>query len=185
MGKLTYGVGFSDGPTSTDGVACPYHQRWRDMLKRCYSKSYLEKKPSYVGCSVCDEWLIFSNFKLWMMSQKWENQHLDKDIIGDGKLYSPTTCAFISQSLNQFVNKGGSDKPSGVTYIANKNRFLAQIGRRGRSGYIGVYTTFEQANLAYLNEKAKMAKSLAYEQTDSRIIKSLLTKYKEVLSSDY
>lgn len=181
MSKLTYGVGFSDGPSSINGVVCPYHQRWRDMLKRCYSKSYLERKPSYVGCSVSDEWLTFSNFKEWMITQKWENQHLDKDILGDGKIYSAKNCVFISQRLNQFVNNGGSDKPSGVTYLSNKNRFLAQIGRQRKSGYIGLYKTFEAAHHAYLIEKRKMAEDLALEQDDVRIRNALLTKYSEVL----
>jgi hypothetical protein len=154
------------------------------MLKRCYSQAYLKSKPSYIGCVVCDEWLTFSNFKTWMMTQNWNGRHLDKDILGDGKIYSPDNCSFISQHVNQFVNMGGSDKPTGVTYIPNKNRFLAQIGRRGKSGYIGLYKTFELANNAYLVEKRKMAEDLASEQDDARIRKALLTKYSEVKLSD-
>ena len=73
--KLVYGVGINDVNyviriveqlPKTNGKRkekliwkCPFYSRWASMLERCYSKSLLEKYPSYIGCSVCEEWLIF------------------------------------------------------------------------------------------------------------------------------
>lgn len=74
------------------------------MLERCYSEKLLESNPSYIGTSVCSEWLYATAFKEWMEKQNWQGKSLDKDIIVPGsKLYSPDTCAFVSQATNLFV----------------------------------------------------------------------------------
>ena len=81
---------------------CPFYRRWVHMLERCYSERYQEKKPTYIGCTVCEEWLRFSNFKSWMETQDWEGKHLDKDLLVEGnKIYSPDTCilVYLSQML--------------------------------------------------------------------------------------
>ena len=61
--KLTFGVGIKDISTPTGDIQ--YHL-WQEMLKRCYYEPHLKKEPAYRGCTVCDEWLTFSNFKRWM-----------------------------------------------------------------------------------------------------------------------
>lgn len=32
------------------------YQAWQSILERCYDNKYLEKSPTYIGCSVCEEW---------------------------------------------------------------------------------------------------------------------------------
>ena len=84
---------------------CPHYRAWRGMLSRCYSAKYQEKQPTYIGCSVSEEWLTFSNFKAWMEKQKWEGMHLDKDLLIEGnKIYSADTCVFVSPLVNTFIN---------------------------------------------------------------------------------
>ena len=73
------------------------------MLQRCYSESHLVRQPTYKGCSVCEEWLTFSNFKSWMEQQDWEGKQLDKDLlVYKNKIYSPETCVFVSSVINSF-----------------------------------------------------------------------------------
>lgn len=78
--KLVYGVGINDAdyPTTQREKVngewkitwrCLYYDRWVSMLTRCYSSKCHEKQPTYKGCSVCDEWLTFSNFRKWMEQQ--------------------------------------------------------------------------------------------------------------------
>ena len=93
--KLVCGVGINDAgyvvmefeTIIVDGKrkrkrvwACPYHQTWKGMLERCYSTKFQERNPTYIGCTVSKEWLVFSNFRAWMMTQDWQGKHLDKDI---------------------------------------------------------------------------------------------------------
>lgn len=181
MSKLTYGVGISDDPSVVGGVKCPYRQRWSDMLKRCYSEKYHKDKPSYVDCFVCPEWLTFSNFKAWMEKQDWEGNVLDKDILFEGnKEYRPDCCVFVTHDVNQFINKGGKRNGLmlGVTWLPDKNRYLAQVGRaKQQSGYIGLFQTELSAHNAYLSKKSELAIELASKQTDKRIADALIKRY--------
>jgi len=93
---LVFGVATSDSSYVTqktiDGVmvVCPFYRKWISMLTRCYSKNYQLRHPTYKGCSVSDEWLLFSAFKSWMKKQDWDGKQLDKDLLISGnKIYSP------------------------------------------------------------------------------------------------
>jgi hypothetical protein len=44
---------------------CPYYARWVAMLKLCYSPKVHANVPSYLNCSVCEEWKTFSVFRQW------------------------------------------------------------------------------------------------------------------------
>lgn len=83
---------------------------WFQMLRRCYDKDQQQRSRgrSYVGCTVCDRWLVLSNFANDIMNidgyEKWRDYHgycLDKDTIKHGnKEYSPSTCCFIPYTEN-------------------------------------------------------------------------------------
>lgn len=105
--RLVYGVGVNDAdymlkPTVNGRrECCPFYQKWKSMLERCYSDKNFKKYPSYIGCTVCYEWLIFSKFKSWMENQDWKGKQLDKDIrVKGNKIYSPETCSFVSHAVN-------------------------------------------------------------------------------------
>lgn len=116
--KLVCGVGINDANYQVSGFKlksdgrvcacrCPYYEKWYQMLRRCHSKNRAVKFPNYEGCSVCEEWLYFSNFKEWMEGQNWEDRQLDKDFLIEGnKVYNPDTCVFIPQELNKFITTG-------------------------------------------------------------------------------
>ena len=98
--------------------SCPYYDRWKIMLARCYDDKYHTKYPTYKDCVVCDEWKTFSNFKSWMEKQDWEGKHLDKDILGDGTVYEERSCSFILPIVNTFLTEANSirgDYPLGVS----------------------------------------------------------------------
>lgn len=86
------------------------------MLERCYNEKYLESYPSYIGTSVCSEWLYTTTFKEWMEKQDWQGKCLNKDIIVPrSKLYSPDTSAFVLQATNLFVL--ARDAVEGITRL--------------------------------------------------------------------
>lgn len=100
-----FGVGFlgvGEHKTSINGRETPHYKAWKNMLARCYDDNTQSKNPTYIGCSVCNEWLSFQVFSDWYLRNKPSgNYHLDKDtkVIGN-KLYSPETCLFITASEN-------------------------------------------------------------------------------------
>ena len=117
--KLVYDVGLNDADYKVQEFTtvvdengkegrklawmCPFYRKWTEMLKRCYSPIYQERHPTYIGCSTCRDWLVFSNFKMWMETQDWEGKELDKDILFPGnKVYGPATCVFVDKRVNTF-----------------------------------------------------------------------------------
>ena len=198
MGKkrLVYGVGYNDSKEVTVTIIkhhcevtgklvgkkllkCPFYSRWKDMLKRCYSGKY----PSYEDVVVCQEWLTFSNFKVWMEKQDWEGKQLDKDLLFIGnKLYSPSTCLFVSRDVNLFItesDKARGEFPIGVTFDKATGKFLSQCRNLicTGSGHIGRYLTPEEAGRAWLVRKLELAKLLAAEQDDPIVAEALVRRY--------
>lgn len=103
--KLIYGVGVNDYPDTTkiNGFEIKEYRVWKDMLKRCFSESYRSKNQCYDDVSCCPSWLLFSNF-LKDVSDK-ENAfadgfHLDKDVLGSGKIYDKESVCFLPQEIN-------------------------------------------------------------------------------------
>lgn len=172
--KLVQGVGVNDADymvtTKLDGkkVLCPYYIRWQDMLQRCYSKKFHERQPTYVGCSVCEEWLIFSNFKSWMIKQNWKGNELDKDIKYTGnKIYSPDTCLFVTSKINKLLIDSAATRgeyPLGVTFCKASKKFRSRCSADFNLNYLGLFDTPEQASEAYVKFKVKLILSTAEQQ---------------------
>ncbi len=119
--KLVHGIGINDLDEQVyiNCRAIKAYDCWCQVLNRCYSIKSQIKRPTYVGCTVCDEWKYFSNFKKWHDENYREGFHLDKDILIEGnKVYSPETCVFVPQYLNAILNDHGrarGDLPLGIT----------------------------------------------------------------------
>lgn len=174
------GVGINDaGYTvkSRGKITCPYYKVWYSMINRVYAPSHGNHHSCYKGVAVCKEWHTFSSFKTWMQSQDWEGNFLDKDILGDGTLYSPDTCIFITRDVNNFISRE-RESANGLPHGVHQNKsgsFVATCGRSGvkGSGYIGSYPTAQLAREAYLSRKAQMAEVLI-SVTENEIVKNKL-----------
>lgn len=181
--NLICGVGTNDATyniTTKVGdrrYTCPYYARWYGMLSRCYDKNYLVRYPTYKGCSVCESWLTFSNFKRWMVKQSWKGLELDKDIITLGnKIYSSDNCAFVPQSLNSLIidHKPSRGKyPLGVCFHKQDKKYQAQLNYKKKKIYLGQYSTSKEASLAYITGKIKVILEAIEEQQDNRVITGL------------
>lgn len=148
---------------------------WYSMIRRCYSYIYQKNKPTYEGCTVCDEWLYFSNFKKWYDENYIEGFQLDKDIIIRGnKVYSPETCCFVPKEINIiFQNKSKRiyDLPIGV-YKTRYNKYRASLHINGKRVIIGNFNSPEEAFEEYKKEKEKYIKELANKWKDKIDIKA-------------
>lgn len=76
--RLLYGVGINDVDrhvwTKVNGkrVVCPFYSVWGGMLMRCYAEQLHVKRPSYIGCSVVDEWVRLTGFEKWISISNFE-----------------------------------------------------------------------------------------------------------------
>lgn len=179
---LIYGVGRNDAPYNVnptiDGkqVMCAFYAKWQDMLRRCYDEAFQKRQPTYKGCRVDPQWHSFMCFRAWMETQDWEGNELDKDILGDGKLYSPETCVFVPKALNMFTVDRAAGRgawPIGVSFDHNRQKFQAKINVNGRSKNLGRFDTQLEAHLAWASAKAGLALDWAARMTDQRIAEAL------------
>ena len=196
--KLVYGVGINDADyvvqkwdiIIVNGKQkkkliwfCPYYRAWTSMLKRCYSIKTQNNQPTYIGCTVTDEWLTFTVFKNWMMTQDWEDNQLDKDLLFEGnKVYSPETCVFVSGMVNTFTTDRGNDRGEfliGVCWDKGKSKFKSQCGNpfTKKKEYLGLFDCEQEAHQAWLTRKLELACELAATQTDERVAEALIDRY--------
>lgn len=169
-GKV-FGVGVNDAEYVTQPtingktVVCPFYKRWVNMLERCYSAKLHEKRPTYIGCSVTNEWLTFSKFKFWMEGESWDGKHLDKDLLLLGnKVYGPELCVFIPRHLNNLLNKNESsrgDFPIGVNFDKKSGKFIAFCSVNGKEANLGKFFTPHDAALAYRKFKSDHVRRIA------------------------
>lgn len=105
------GVGFmGEGKylSKKKGTETEAYSAWSRMITRCYCPSYTSKNPTYKETVVCEEWHNFQIFAEWFYTNHIAGMSLDKDKLGDGTLYSPSTCSFISHKENsQLANSKG------------------------------------------------------------------------------
>lgn len=169
--KTVFGVGINDANYITHdkvtGDHCPFYKKWSSMMQRCYSIQFLSKRPTYKGCYVCSEWLLFSNFKSWMVEQAWEGMELDKDILVKGnKCYSPYVCLFVSAEVNSamcFDKAKSKALPLGVSIDGKKYRARCNI--KGSRVNLGVFDKLTDAERAYKMAKEKNIIEIAGRQT--------------------
>jgi hypothetical protein len=163
--KLSQGRGINDAWYAVKPVIngermyCPAYKAWSGMMTRCYSEKWHKKWPSYIGCSVCDEWLIFSNFAKWFDLNHKKGYDLDKDLREPGnKVYGPDTCLCVPKNINYLIlgcDKVRGDYPIGVCWNKKSGKFIAQL-RAGKSRvHLGYFSNCEDAFKAYKLGKNK------------------------------
>jgi hypothetical protein len=174
--KLVHGVGLNDydGPVKINYVHILSYDRWKQMLGRCYSDKWQTSHPTYIGCSVCEEWKIFSVFKQWFDENYIEGFELDKDILVEGnKIYGPNTCRFIPNYLNTILNDCRSsrgDFPMGV-YECKPNKgngtittkYRARCSNAHGKRLTKVFKTIPEAQSWYSATKHQIVKERAIE----------------------
>lgn len=164
--KSVYGIEINDSTLSSDKAVI---DKWRQMLYRCYSGTYIQEHPTYQGCVVCNEWLRFSNFERWVTEQGIEDikmYDLDKDLFSNGgdKIYSPNTCCLLPHELNTLLVLKTSKKsglPRGV-YQRENGQYRVILSFRGEKHHTQ-YQTLEEAFNAYKVAKENHIRNVAHE----------------------
>lgn len=157
---------------------------WRHMLRRCYCEDSLKKRSTYRGCTVAEEWFVFSNFYSWVVVRNWEGNHLDKDILVKGnKVYSKDTCVFVHPRVNTFFCfKRDSKHSTGVYYREASGRYLASVNNpfSGKVEFLGSYGTEQNAHEAWRIRKQELAILLAKSEYvwDSSVKEAILNLFK-------
>lgn len=194
--RLVKGVGINDLPRGSSyyrdennkKLNHTFYDKWKNMLSRCYDQKLHQKHPTYVGCSVCEEWKSLSKFKEWLDQQPLERHSwpLDKDILfTDNKVYSPETCILVPHWLNNFVIESGATRGKymlGVYWDNQRGKFKSQVSigeGTGKQKCLGRFTDELSAHLAWKAAKLQMIHDRKDElnQIDHRLYDALVKRY--------
>lgn len=189
-GELIFRIGLNDCSYiqneiygGKNSAQCPYYRIWFHVLRRCYDPKSHVIRPTYIGCSMVDEWHVFSVFRDWMIGLNWHGMHLDKDILVSGnKVYGPETCVFIEPNLNAFLtdrSRARGPYPLGVTLSPKGMKFRARCWNpfSGEREYIGDFPSSDEAHKAWKDRKHQHACRYADMQEDQRIAEALRIRY--------
>lgn len=170
MEPVMCGIGYR-GSENVDCTSESY-LKWHDMINRCYNDKFHERQSQYKGCTVCEEWLNYSNFKVWCDKNKTAGMSLDldKDILFKrNKMYSPETCCFVPHAINTlFLNckKNRGDFPLGVHFDKSKGKCHTEMSFMGRRIELGTFETSESAFARYKEYKEDFIQDLAEQYKD-------------------
>lgn len=166
-----------------------YYKDWSNIIQRCFSSKLHEKRPTYKGCTIHEDWKYLSNFIKWVDSQPnkdWRNCALDKDLLLEGsKHYSPDTCVYVTIKLNSFMtdrSRGRGKLMIGVNYVdlvKGKNHYQSRCCNpfTGKRGYLGLFPTELEAHKAWQAKKHEHSCRLADLQDDPRVADALRQRY--------
>jgi hypothetical protein len=156
------------------------YEVWVSMLTRCYYEKYKLRHPSYIGCSVVEEWHNYQVFAKWFTENYVEGYQLDKDLLVKGnKIYGPDTCCFVPSLINNLIGKSGhnlkTDKTLPLRVTKSGNKFSAYCSFYGKDKYLGVYFSIEEAFEKYKLEKELYIKEVAEIYKDKITINCYLS----------
>lgn len=178
--------GIGPFPAKVGNSNTPEYEVWRGILRRCYHIEHQKKHPTYISCTVVEEWHNFQNFAEWYTKQKGyaERWPMDKDLTVFGnKVYSPETCSLIPIKINSLLNSAKNVRgkyPMGVYYNKEHDKYIAQIHKgAGQQEFLGGYSTPEEAFAAYKLAKEEYVKSVAEANKEfiSEVIYNNLMNY--------
>lgn len=161
-----FGVGINDyeeNIVDENGNIKYFYSVWHSMIRRCYSENHQKVGPSYIGCTVCEEWKYLSKFKEWFDKNYVDGCHLDKDIlVQDNRIYSPQTCCFVPQYINSLLTDHRAARGKYMLgVVKSKNGFTACVNRDGKSVHLGTFDTETEAHNAYVKAKKEIIKNTA------------------------
>lgn len=162
---------------------CPFYVLWINMLRRCYDEKALLKQPTYNGATVTEDWHKLSKLKAWAEQQDYVGKHLDKDIILVGnKLYSPETCAFVTQATNSFITASDASRGDcliGCGFHKLTNKFQAYCNNpfTKKREHLGLFLSEKEAHEAWRKRKHELAQLVAETESDQRVVEALKKRY--------
>jgi hypothetical protein len=161
------------------------------MVERCHSKREQDRNPTYIGCTIDKRWRYKSAYVRWYKKHYVKGWHVDKDIVGDGTIYSPDVCVFVPPRINTLFVHPTKDREGcllGVhktTTRAGNTRYVARCSDGYKNIRLGTFDTCEEAHATYKAYKLQVCNEVADEyenhpQLDPRVVPAIRRKAQEL-----
>lgn len=172
--KMVCGVGIND---LDNAWGKKFYNSWKRMLQRCYSPNVQSRQPTYIGCTVSEEWHTLSTFKNWFDENHVEGWHLDKDVLFPrNKIYSSDCCMFLPRKINGLFNFNSSKRgefPLGVYYSNKQNSYISYCCYGSGKSTGKSFNNPTDAHFWYLEKKISVIESYLDEDYNDRIKQGL------------
>ena len=134
------------------------YRRWKAILERVNDIN----NKVYKNVSICEEWLLFSNFKRWYDENYVEGFQIDKDLLSspNNKIYSPQTCCFLPRIINNAIKSLNINSNAGVKQQKN-GKFCVVLSHFNKQSLVGYFSSIQEAKIAYNAAKKQYIKELA------------------------
>ena len=181
-----HGIGITgDSQVRVDGKHTKEYRLWNNMLKRCYSVGCQKVRPTYIDCSVSENFRYLQYFKEWCNNQigfnsvdeKGKPFALDKDILVKGnRVYNEDVCVFVPQEVNLLFTKRDKSRgeyPIGVSFHKSRGMLTATLNNK----YLGYFNTAAQAFQVYKTAKEAYIKEVANKwkgKIDPKVYEALM-----------
>jgi len=181
MKPLILGKGIVGAKLSKEDRKHKAYKNWVRILKRCYDENQRHKHPTYLGCTVSELFLTYTNFRDWYVKQKnWDNPDfvLDKDLLSpkDNKVYSEETCVFLPKEVNSLLTTTKARRgnlPIGVCKPKKDGqKFRVRICKDGKDIELGTFNNIEEAFLVYKAAREDYLKEKANQWRDQLDIRA-------------
>lgn len=158
------------------------YNQWAGMINRAKGQKYYEDVQLSELFKSYDLWCGWAKEQKGFLNTEYNGKiwSIDKDILGDGTIYSEDVCVFVPTEINNLVKGSGkTNLPTGVISDGgNKsNPFTAKLNYLGVSFNGGVYDSVERAHKVYLRFRKEMVKDIMEiygDSVDERVYAKLL-----------
>ena len=176
---------------TVNGTLTKEYTLWQSMLRRCYSDTCKNRRPTYEDCEVSDKFKSYEYFYEWCHKQVGfdnEGWHLDKDLLVKGnKVYSEDSCVFIPIEINLVLTKRTALRGKyliGVCWHKTNKAFISRVNKnKGKQEHLGYFKTeieafnaYKQAKEAFIKEQANRWK----DKIDPRAYEALMNYTVEI-----
>ena len=123
-------AGFGENPaipSSIKGKTSICYECYRDMVRRCKDPNdWRYEWYGGLGVTISEEWGTYSDFSYWFKDNYIKGYQLDKDVLQKNiptneKIYSPSTCMFISKKENLIEASSRRKYKTGINHPGAKN----------------------------------------------------------------
>lgn len=169
------GIGPHKGRNMGDRSPCNEYKHWSNMMTRSYCEKYHALFPTYITCSVTEEWHNYQEFAEWCQWQVgfgMDKYVLDKDLLalkGSPKIYSPESCIFLPPEINALIvtqDKKDKKYPAGISFQNGSQKYIVSCAINGKNKNLGRYKCPEEAFSVYKDFKENLVRSKAEEYKD-------------------
>ena len=146
----------------SDGKQLKMYTQWAAMMLRSRFQPYAE------NVVIDDRFKSYDLFIDWAMNQKgWMHIEesgrvwaLDKDIVGDGSIYSPEVCVFVPAVINNFNIKSLDHSLPRCVSQTPSGKYTSRIRVFGKRENLGTYDTIQEATGSIVSAKLKYIDTL-------------------------